>query len=98
MLISGLICVLLQKIRLRGIDAEPLNTKSGQQAKEFVQSEFKDLDFIVIKTYHTDIYSRYLADVFYKKDEPDISSIINSGNFLNQKLLDNKLAVKWWEY
>jgi micrococcal nuclease len=87
-----------QKLRLRGIDSEPLNTKSGLAAKEFVISEFKDLDFIVIKTYHTDIYSRYLADIFYKKAEADISSIINSGSFLNQKLLDNKLAVKWWEY
>jgi hypothetical protein len=87
-----------QKLRFRGIDAEPLNTKSGLAAKEFVISEFKDLDFIVIKTYHTDIYSRYLTDVFYKKGEADISNIINTGSFLNQKLLDNKLAVKWWEY
>ncbi len=87
-----------QKIRLRGIDAESLSTKSGQEAKKFVISELKDLDFIVIKTYHTDIYSRYLADIFYKKNVNDILSIIDSGNLLNQKLLDNNLAVKYYVY
>jgi len=56
----------------------------------------KKFGFIVVKAYHKDKYSRYLADVFYKKNNDDIFTIIKTGNFLNQELLDNNLAVKYY--
>jgi len=56
-----------QKLRLRGIDCPELSTAEGQRAKRFVQERFKNLDFIIIKTYkdRVDKYDRYLVDLFY---------------------------------
>jgi endonuclease YncB( thermonuclease family) len=87
-----------QKLRLRGINAQELNTSSGKKAREFIISKLTGLDFVMIKTYHLDKYSRYLADVFYSSNDIDISSIVNISNFLNQQLLDNKLAEKYFIY
>jgi len=79
-----------QKIRLRGIDCPEIATKSGQEAKELVETCLKDLPFIIIKTYKTDKYDRYLADVFYGQGEAE--EVAKNGDFLNQFLLDKKLA------
>jgi endonuclease YncB( thermonuclease family) len=87
-----------QTLRLRGINAFEISTKEGKKAKEFVQERLKNLDFIVIKTYRPDKYSRYLVDLFYSNEYDDLSAIINNGNFLNQELLDNNLAVKYYIY
>lgn len=87
-----------QILRIRGINASDIQTDQGQKAKDFVVSKLSDIDFIVIKTYSHDKYSRYVTDVFYMKNENDFSTIINEGNFLNQELLDNELAVKYYRY
>jgi endonuclease YncB( thermonuclease family) len=64
-----------------------------KKAKEFVQKKLNNVDFIVIKTYRPDKYSRYITDVFYSNEYNDLSSIINNGNFLNQELLENIHSV-----
>jgi endonuclease YncB( thermonuclease family) len=55
-----------QKLRLRGIDTPELNTKAGQRAKQFVQSQLKAGGQITIKSSKSDKYDRYLADVVYQ--------------------------------
>jgi micrococcal nuclease len=87
-----------QVLRLRGIDAYEISTVLGKKGRDFILERFKALTFIVIKTYRKDKYSRYLVDVFYKPDDNDIFSVVKNGNFLNQELLDNKLAVKYYIY
>jgi len=87
-----------QTLRLRGINAFELSTSEGKLARDFVVSKLQSLDFFVIKTYHKDRYSRFLADIFYSKDQTDIVSVLNYGFFLNQELLDNKHAVKYYVY
>ena len=77
-----------------------------KKQKNFVEDKLSTLDFIDIKTYRPDKYSRYLVDVFYSNEFDDLSSIINNGNFLNQELLDNPYHFlyifepdtlkKWW--
>jgi endonuclease YncB( thermonuclease family) len=78
-----------EKVRLRGIDAPELSTKEGQDAKKFVESKLKEVDFIVIKTYNEpDKYERYLAEIFYQAQETEPQKVLEQGVFLNQELLD----------
>ena len=94
-----------ERLRLRGINCAELKTESGQRAKRFVEGKLKDLPFIIIRTYkeQVDIHARYVADVFYlpREDhrglpgETDEAAVSEKGNFLNQELLDAKMAVPY---
>ena len=72
-----------QKLRLRGIDCPETETPEGKKAGAFVEEQLKRSRIITIRTYRKDKYDRYLADVFLGSKEV----------FLNQELLDEKLAV-----
>lgn len=82
-----------QKIRLRGIDAPGITTQKGLESYKFVCKELKGLPFIVIKSHGRDKYDRYLSDIFYLKDEKDPQGVLKRGEFLNQRLLDESLAI-----
>lgn len=86
-----------QKLRLREIDCPEMNTEEGVRAKKFVQGQLGKLDFIIVKTYKdsSDKYDRYLADIFYLSDERDPGKVAQEGEYLNQVLLDERLA---WVY
>lgn len=86
---------ILQKLRLRGIDAPELNTLAGKRAKAFVQKVLKGLEFVVIKTYKPDKFDRYLTDLFYLRGEIDPVKVSAVGVFLNQQLLDEGLAQNY---
>lgn len=74
-----------QYLRLRGIDAPELDTNEGKRAKRCIESELKDVPYVIITSTRSDKYDRYLADVFYKS---------KSGNhFLNNRLLESRFAV-----
>ncbi|MDD3374813.1 MAG: DUF1016 N-terminal domain-containing protein [Candidatus Omnitrophica bacterium] len=83
-----------QKLRLRGIDCPEMDTDDGVRAKKFVQTKLGKLDFIIVKTYKdsSDKYDRYLADIFYLVDERDPERVAQEGAYLNQVLLDERLA------
>jgi len=49
---------------------------------------------VIVKTYKSGKFGRYIVDVWYLKGETDQEVILAKGKFLNQVLLDNKLAVK----
>ncbi len=83
------------EFRLRGIDCPELSTKEGQAAKRFVEERLKPCKFIIIKSYKTEKWGRYLADIFYKPGEKDPYKVASEGVLLNQELLDNRLAVVW---
>ena len=84
-----------QKLRLKSIDAPEIPTKKGQSAKRFVQQTLKRCEFLVVKTYQSDKYDRYLADIFYLPMEKDENAVAAQGELLNQKLLDERLANTW---
>ena len=103
----GLGIVANKRLRLRGIDAPEMSTKAGQMAKGFVERTLMGVDSIVIKTYGTDQWDRYLVDVFYTKmenrslklEKPNIRAVDPTSNFdplssvfLNQELLEQGLA------
>lgn len=81
-----------QKIRLKGIDAPPLGTKAGDAAKVFLEAQLNNCEFIAIKTYWRDKFLRYLADVFYLPGEPDLLTVIQTGKYLNNDLVQEGFA------
>lgn len=86
-----------QKLRLRGIDCPEMDTEEGKRAKRFVESRLKPCEFIIVKTYkdRSDKFDRYLADVFYQTGASDPLLVAREGKFLNQELLDERLAVRY---
>jgi len=84
-----------QKIRLRGINSSEIQTPDGQTSKDYMQARLKGCQFIAIRTYWRDKFTRYLADVFYNKKESDFPALIQSGKYLNQELLDKGLAIRY---
>lgn len=76
-----------QKVRLRGIDAPELAKSEGQRAKRFVEKALKGAERVIIKSSKSDKYDRYLVDIFFGVD----------GTYLNQKLLEEGLAVGYKE-
>jgi endonuclease YncB( thermonuclease family) len=83
-----------QKIRFRGINAPGITTRKGVEAFKFVCKELKSLPFIVMKSHGRDKYGRYLSDIFYLKGEEDPLVVLKKGIFLNQRLLEEKLAER----
>jgi hypothetical protein len=83
-----------QTLRLRGIDCPELTVARGQLAAQYVERELKSCPFIVVKTYRSDKYDRYLTDVFYDKREQDPVKVAAEGRFLNARLLEESLAVR----
>ena len=84
-----------QKIRLRGINSGEIQTADGQTSKDYMKAWLKGCQFIAIRTYWRDKFTRYLADVFYNKKETDFPALIQNGKYLNQELLDKGLAVRY---
>ncbi len=82
--------------RFRGINTPEIDTPEGKKAKRFVMRCLKKNQKIVIKTYRTDMYGRFVADILYLKDEDaTFDEIKIKGLYLNQELLDVGLAIKW---
>ncbi len=96
----GLNTVLRKKLRLHGIDAAELTTRAGDEARDYVAGLLPPGAAIVIRSYTTDAYGRFLADIFCPEEpetEPSAKTfkrIINKGVFLNQNLVARKLAVR----
>lgn len=92
-----------QRIRFRGINTAELIKNGipsgdvperGEQAKAFVEEKLKDIEFIVIKTYKTDMYGRFVADVFYHPTIKKKEEIAEKGFFLNLQMLEEGLAER----
>lgn len=90
----GLNTWIRQKLRLRGIDTPELSTPKGQKAKLFVEKALSEVPFIIIKTYKTDKYDRFLTDLFYFKSSLP-KKVLEKGTYLNQQLLDLGLAKRF---
>jgi len=71
----GLYTKTRQKLRLRAIDAPELRTTRGQAAKAFVDEKLSGASEIVVKTYKSDKYDRYLADIFVMPGETDFGKV-----------------------
>ncbi len=81
-----------ERLRLRGIDSPELYSAAGQRARDFVQQELEQVEFVVICTGSRDLYGRYLTDLFYLPGSDDPGEVLVHGIFLNRLLLDQNHA------
>ncbi len=77
-------------LRLAKIDAAPADTEEGKKATTGLKKILKDIKFLIVKTNKTDIYGRYVADVFFDETgvEQNPQKVAEEGKYLNQLLLD----------
>jgi len=80
-------------LRLAKINAAEAETKEGKKATTALKKILKDVPFLIVKTNKTDIYGRYIADVFFGKGSPE--KIAENGEYLNQLLLDRGLVENY---
>ena len=83
----------VERIRLYGIDTPELNTQTGKEARRFVEKTLAGVELVAFKTYKTDIYARYIADVFYDPVGQDMAKVIETGRFLNREIVEANHAV-----
>lgn len=87
-------------VRLRGINTSEMDRKNkpsangtrAERAKAYIQKIMASVPFVVVKTYQTDIYGRYIADVFYHPKLEDVRDVAMTGVYLNEELLRQGLA------
>ncbi|MBP7709772.1 MAG: hypothetical protein KA100_01715 [Rickettsiales bacterium] len=80
-------------LRLAKIGAAEISTPEGKKAAKALQEILKDAPFLVVKTNKTDIYGRYIADVFFgESGETEVQKVADSGTYLNQLLLERGLV------
>lgn len=82
-------------LRLAKINAPEKDTKEGQKSSSALKRILAKVKFLVIKTNKTDIYGRYVADIFFLENETDVQKVSDEGIYLNQILLDKGLAEKF---
>jgi len=89
-----------KKLRLHGINAPELTTVAGAEAHDHVARLLPPGAAIVIRSYASDAFGRFLADIFCPKQpvtKPTAKTydrILASGMFLNQDLITRRLAVR----
>jgi endonuclease YncB( thermonuclease family) len=80
-------------LRLAKINAPEAKTLEGKKSFEGLKEILKEVPFLIVKTNKTDIYGRFVADVFLgEKGEKNEQKIAEEGVYLNQHLLDLGLA------
>jgi endonuclease YncB( thermonuclease family) len=96
----GFDTVARKKLRLHGVDAPELTTAAGAEAHDHVARILPPGAAIVIRSYASDAFGRFLADIFCPKQpvtNPTAKTydrILASGVFLNQDLIARRLAVR----
>jgi len=81
-----------QRLRLAAIDTPDRGTPAGDRARDFAQRELASVDYVMLHTDKIDLYGRYVAHVFYAPGENDKRRIVEKGDYLNQRLVDEGLA------
>ncbi|MBM3579399.1 MAG: DUF1016 family protein [Alphaproteobacteria bacterium] len=86
-----------EKLRLAKIDAAEITTKAGKQTTNELNKILRNITSLIVKTNKTDIYGRYIADVFFDESgqEKNPQEIFEKGIYLNQLLLERKLVVRY---
>jgi hypothetical protein len=83
-----------QRTRLGDVNTFSATSKKGRAATLFVAERLSIADRIVIHTKRADLHGRYVAHVFYSTRQLDFEETFDKGHYLNQQLLDQKLAMR----
>ncbi len=91
-----------ETLRLAKINAPEVATEAGKECAKSLSKILKDVPFLIIRTIKTDIYGRYVADVFLPQFQEskklkltiklDDQIVADQGIYLNQMLLDLNLV------
>jgi endonuclease YncB( thermonuclease family) len=81
-----------QRIRLAGLNAPEPRTEKGKRAALFVTEQVLSAPLVVVKTNKIDIYGRYVGHIFLGKANSSIESTFKRGVYLNNLLVEMKLA------
>ena len=84
-----------QRLRLIGIDAPEKGTLAEERARKWVENELKDCGNIVLKTYKSDNWDRYLVDLYYIPKEKDMRQVAAQGIWLNSRMVEKGIAKIW---
>lgn len=87
---------IVEKVRLKGIDTPELSTNAGKKVKFAVQELLAKSPMLVVKTYGYGKYARVMADVFFLEGETDPQVVSEKGTLLNQYLLNEGMAEKYF--
>jgi len=84
-------------IRLAKINAAEAKTDEGLKATDELRKILNSTPFFILKSIKTDIYNRYVADIFLpnlspKGSDPFLQEVADKGIYLNQLLLDLGVA------
>jgi len=80
-------------IRLAKINAAESKSDEGARSSKELQKIFDSVPFFILKSIKTDIYNRYVCDIFLpQKNQTNLQKIADEGIYLNQLLLDRKLV------
>ena len=81
-------------LRLAKINAPEMSEDEGKKSAAALQEILKDVKFLIVKTNKTDVYGRYVADVFFDASgkETNPQKVADDGVYLNQLLLERALV------
>ena len=84
-----------EKLRLRGIDTPEIASAEGVVARLFAAERLKVGATIALTTSRSDLYDRYVADVFYLPEaaDGDAATALAEGRDLNRELIEEGLAT-----
>lgn len=72
--------------------ARRASSPKGREAFEYVRDQMAKVEFVMVKSNKVDIYGRYVAHVFYSLKTDDRDKVFSDGRYLNQELVDKRLA------
>ncbi len=81
-----------QRVRLAEIDTPSMDQPKGKEACQYVRDQLARVNFVMVKTNKIDVYGRYVGHVFYSTKNFSKNKIFSSGRYLNQELVQKKLA------
>lgn len=82
-------------VRLAQINAAEIGTAEGKIASDALKKILRGVPFVIVKTIQTDIYGRYIADVFFDAEKAvnaDPQQVADEGIYLNQLLVEQGLV------
>ncbi len=79
--------IVRQRLRLRRVDAPELHERGGKEARAFVEARLRPRQVVVLRTFRTDKYDRYVCDVWYGKAGADAARVVREGVLLNEEMV-----------
>jgi endonuclease YncB( thermonuclease family) len=82
------------RVRLAHIDACTSTSDKGRAATKMVTDRLVTADRVLVQTKRADKHGRYIGNIFYSTRKLSFEATIEKGRFLNQELLDERLAIR----